>query len=78
MQNKLLPCPFCGGEAKLLKFHDRCHGTDCKIFCSECDVIVQANKYTSNADYILKKYNTRKPMERIVERLKKEKKKELE
>ena len=57
---KLLPCPFCGGEAKWATEHK--HWIICKRCQSESD-------YYENSDDALKAWNTRKPMEEIVERL---------
>lgn len=58
---KLLPCPFCSGEALECKT---------KIICSECSCTV----YGRNIDIARKLWNTRKQMERILERLEKRKK----
>lgn len=35
MNETLLPCPFCGGAAKLLHVD---HGDDWFVRCKECDV----------------------------------------
>ena len=69
---KLLPCPFCGGEARVRdctreeqttivngQMHKMC---GCKDYC------VEMFGYTE--EEAIKKWNTRKPMERIIERLK--------
>ena len=68
---KLLPCPFCGGEARVRdctreeqitivngQMHKMC---GCKDYC------VEMFGYTE--EEAIKKWNTRKPMERIIERL---------
>lgn len=63
MQNdKLLPCPFCGGE---LKFSEILH----IAICNECDAHIGFPKLSSNKSKVINAINTRKPMERIVERL---------
>ena len=57
---KLLPCPFCGGEAEI--------GAS-TIWCT--------NEYCGSELYhpllsreeLIKQWNTRKPMERIIERI---------
>lgn len=60
----LLPCPFCGGEAELV---GRRHWVRCKRCAVE-------SGYYDNPETAIENWNTRKPMEQIVERLKKEKK----
>ena len=63
MQNdKLLPCPFCGGE---LKFSEILH----IAICNECDAHIGFPKLSSNKSKVINAINTRKPMERIVEQL---------
>ena len=62
---KLLPCPFCGGEAIECKT---------KVICSECTCTV----YGRNIDIARKLWNTRKPMERIIEQLEHEKQEDNE
>ena len=65
---KLLPCPFCGGEAKLYSGIGYavvgCKKEDCQG--SAC-----CYKYNSKKEAI-EQWNTRKPMERIIERLEEE------
>ena len=64
---KLLKCPFCGGEAKIDKTITNtvsvectvCHASSRIILCTEGDIEQKA----------IKVWNTRKPMENIVERL---------
>ena len=64
---KLLHCPFCGGEASLCKIKDadlwivKCWNRGCKMRprTDECESKEEA----------IAIWNTRKPMERIVERL---------
>ena len=67
MQNKLLPCPFCGGEAEI----DIILGVDERwlVRCPRCfcKTTTFANKKSA-----LITWNTRKPMERIVEQLEEE------
>lgn len=60
---KLLRCPFCGGEATIHKSKFG-YGVMCKTpFC--CD-LTSANSTEEDA---IRMWNTRKPMERIVEQL---------
>lgn len=62
---KLLPCPFCGEEAKLSK-----SGSYAVVSClnSSCNGNACCYKYDSPQEAI-EHWNTRKPMERIIERL---------
>lgn len=58
--SELLNCPFCGGEAEFAT-SDR-HW----IWCKNCGV---ETEYCYETDDAIKAWNTRKPMDRIVERL---------
>ena len=60
---KLLRCPFCGGEAELLK--GQCE-IDNYVMCLECRS--KTKLYNTKASAI-KAWNTRKPMEDIVDEL---------
>ena len=64
---QLLPCPFCGGEARLKEYTEpikiswiKCN--DCGVESLPFDTIEKA----------ITAWNTRNPMERIVERLESE------
>lgn len=68
---ELKPCPFCGGEAVV-------HANDgVKVICRECgasskglvDGYSQGRPNGSAIKGVVKAWNTRKPMERIVEQL---------
>ena len=56
MTDRLKPCPLCDGEAEWKNGH---------IVCKECGLSFRAFSY----DLTNKKWNTRKPMDRIVELL---------
>lgn len=66
---KLLPCPFCGGK------FEEINNTSCKqgdnwlwsTECMECGLFIE----DKDKENLIKRINTRKPMERIVERLEK-------
>lgn len=68
---ELKPCPFCGGEAVI-------HVSDgVAVICRECgaaskclvDGHLQGKPDGRAIKSVIKAWNTRKPMERIVERL---------
>ena len=67
---KLLPCPFCGGEAMLtnqLAIDEYGHKL-WNVLCVNCD-----NRTSSYWDknHVVEKWTTRKPMQEIVERMRK-------
>lgn len=70
MNNKLLPCPFCGGKAKVHVTYETEFVTCTKCGC-RTEVIVGDYYDEGFMDGLqaLEKWNTRKPMEWIVERL---------
>lgn len=64
MTDKLKPCPFCGGEADT-EWHHGYYG----VRCESCYAEVTADGMNDT----IEAWNTRKPMDRIVEQLEKEK-----
>jgi hypothetical protein len=60
---KLLPCPFCGGEAKRAVVFGR-NGVECRT----C-LCMMRGWLDATPEEIAEQWNTREPMERIVERL---------
>jgi Lar family restriction alleviation protein len=61
MQNdKLLSCPFCGGEANVIGY---------KTFYAQCTECGVATGFYNTIEQTNEAWNTRKPMERIVEQL---------
>ena len=68
--SELKRCPFCGGEAKLVKTHDGMYG----IFHESEECPIDAENFVCDWQYdtaeeAIEAWNTRKPMDRIVERL---------
>lgn len=52
--DKLLPCPFCGGDPRLVGLGE---APECFVFCSHCD-------QTANTEAVaIKRWNTRTPQE---------------
>lgn len=62
---KLLPCPFCGGEAKVINLGFNQYLISCKDCWAETIP-------TTGLENTIIKWNTRKPMQDIVESLEKE------
>lgn len=85
-EERLLPCPFCGGEAEIkwvpwteisessgayvLNVN---HSPHC--FIRSADGLIDGRMTDSCKERIIKAWNTRKPMERIAEKIVKECKK---
>lgn len=61
MEDRLKPCPFCGGEADT-EWHHGYWGVRCGNCCAEVTA--------DGMDDVIDKWNTRKSMDRIVEQLK--------
>lgn len=74
MTDRLLNCPFCGGEAKeWVEFEGYTDGYGCHdernlhhCGCTRCGVLFSAYW---DKDFPRRMWNTRKPMDRIVEAL---------
>ena len=76
----LKPCPFCGGEAEFYRTPIKTNGGWCDsvvVRCKSCEartnrVLYDANKHPNDEEYdeAAAAWNQRKPMERILERLK--------
>jgi len=66
--NKLLPCPFCGGEAIKVAFTWACIADESTIECTICGTRTTVLK----TEEAIKRWNTRKPMEQIVKTLQSE------
>ena len=68
--SELKKCPFCGGEAKI-EINTEMGGTQYQVLCTKCPVTVGRYWFWKKEEAI-KAWNTRKPLERIVERLEEE------
>ena len=76
---RLLPCPFCGGEAEFHRTPIKTNGGWCDsvvVRCKECEartnrILYDKKKYDIDGEYdeAAKAWNTRIPMEKIVEQL---------
>lgn len=68
---KLLPCPFCGGSKLYIwerNYFSQKHST---VSCIECHVSQTGDGFKTREEAI-KSWNTRKPMQEILERLENE------
>ena len=63
---KLLPCPFCGGEAELYEQKHKQYPRTYYVTCKSCHCKTIESRVKGVA---ISGWNTRKPMERIVEQL---------
>lgn len=85
---KLLPCPFCSGEAEFYRTPIKTNGCWCDsvvVRCKECEartnrVLYNAEIHKNDSEYeeAAKYWNTRKPMQEIVERLEEVKEERME
>lgn len=76
--DKLLSCPFCGGEASLLTHKDLKNRMYYYVECSGNNCLIEPfTYYASDKEEVIKLWNTRKPMERVVERLEETKDKDI-
>ena len=72
---KLLPCPLCGEDAIIEHDYDYASHPWYYIECDKCGCKTEYHVDESGKEQAIKEWNTRKPMERIMERLKEEKEK---
>ena len=68
---KLLPCPFCGGKAKVIRRKKSCNDDgflfEVSVKCEVCDS--ESRRCLEDEYKAIMIWNNRKPMERIIERL---------
>ena len=62
---KLLPCPFCGGN-NVGVWHNQFFESGFEVHCYDCHFGLMP---VGTEEEAIEQWNTRKPMERIVERL---------
>ena len=72
---KLLPCPLCGEEASIEHDYDYASHPWYYVECDRCGCKTEAHVDENGKEQAIKEWNTRKQMERIIERLKEEKEK---
>lgn len=73
MEDRLKPCPFCGGEARVEEhkfWNDITRSFDIKTYSVVCDECSSTSfQHYRIKQEAIKAWNTRKPMDRIVEQL---------
>lgn len=74
-EKSLLPCPFCGGEAELFR-RTSVIGDFVEVRCKTCKaktdaILFDARKHPNDEEYdeAAEAWNTRKPVEAVLERL---------
>lgn len=67
---KLLPCPFCGGEANVYEQKHREYQSTYFVSCKGCHC---KSMERIEKDIVIEKWNTRKPIDNIMEQLEEEK-----
>lgn len=67
MTEKLKRCPFCGGKA--FEYYSGSQFEFCEVVCKECG----CRSKRKTEEEAIASWNTRKPMDRIVERLEEKK-----
>lgn len=68
-EQKLLSCPLCGGEASIEHDYDYASHPWYYVECDKCGCKTETHVDENGKEQAIKEWNTRKPMERIVERL---------
>lgn len=72
MNKELKPCPFCGGEAIVLQNNDGFYYVGCKN--AECrGYVFYSDVHYFTKERTIEAWNTRKPIDKVVEQLEKEK-----
>jgi Lar family restriction alleviation protein len=70
MNNKLKPCPFCGGKVYI--DNEDCYGyehIDFFVHCDNCSLQFGfASQFETEEDAV-KAWNTRKPIDKVIEQL---------
>ena len=69
INKQLAKCPFCGGEAQECNTGNHFLNTYYWVRCKKCGCKLQQSVVR---EYVIEAWNTRKPMDRIVERLEEE------
>ena len=71
--SELKRCPFCGGEVRFVKTGCSSRGKIGHLYCDGCKESFFKNDRWHKESELYEKWNTRKPLERVIERLEREK-----
>ena len=71
--SELKRCPFCGGEVRFVKTGCSSRGKIGHLYCDGCKESFFKNDRWHTESELYEKWNTRTPLERVVERLEREK-----
>lgn len=69
MIRNLLPCPFCGGEVEISDEKIDATREVYNFHCHNCDMVTFYD-FPNDRESAIKQWNTRKPIDNIVEKLK--------
>ena len=70
--SELKRCPFCGGEVRFVKTGCSSRGKIGHLYCDGCKESFFKNDRWHTESELYEKWNTRKPLERVIERLEEE------
>ena len=65
IKNKIKPCPFCGAKAKM--YYN--YSNFALIQCTKCGI---STLYKPSEEEVIKDWNTRKPIDKVVQQLEEE------
>jgi Lar family restriction alleviation protein len=78
MNNKLKPCPFCGGKVYI--DNEDCYGyehIDFFVHCDNCSLQFGFASQLETDEEVAKAWNTRKPMDKVVKHLEETREKDI-
>lgn len=68
----LKPCPFCGGEAEVVKAHSNTTEFPYVVVCKNDLCNASVGRFSTSREKAIEAWNTRKPMEAVVAELEKQ------
>lgn len=67
-KTKLLPCPFCGGEAEMVVAH-HVFEKPCVVICKDKHCGVSKGNFSKTKEEAINAWNNRKPVDDVLERM---------